>query len=29
MSKQQLTKLNSEWTLWFHKCDDNDWDFSS
>ena len=29
MSNQTLTKLNSEWALWFHKCDDNDWDFSS
>lgn len=29
MSDKTLQKLNSKWTLWFHKSDDNNWDFDS
>jgi len=25
----EIHSLNSKWTLWFHKCDDNKWDFDS
>ena len=29
MSEKNLQKLNSKWTIWFHKSDDNNWDFDS
>ena len=29
MSEKSLRKLNSKWTIWFHKSDDNNWDFDS
>ena len=29
MSEKSSRQLNSKWTIWFHKSDDNNWDFDS
>ena len=29
MSDKNFNKLNSNWTIWFHKSDENNWNFES